>query len=45
MIKTQGGDGSHYWLGHDVCTVVRASDTNFENDGINLPGRSANVRS
>lgn len=38
MIKTQGGDAGDNWFGHDVRTVVPASDTDFENGGINLWG-------
>jgi len=44
MIKAQGGDAGDYWLWHNVCTVVRAPDTDFENGGINLAERSADTR-
>ena len=45
MIKTQGGNPGDYRLGHNICAVVRASDTNLENGGINLSDVSTNVRS
>ena len=42
MVKTQGSDAGNHWLGHDVCTVVPTSDTNFKNSSVNLAGRLAN---
>jgi len=44
MVKTQGGDPGDHRLGYNVRTIVRASDTDFEDGGINLQGRSTNVR-
>ena len=43
MIKAQGGDTGDNWLGYHVCTVVGASDADFENSGIDLLGRSTNA--
>ena len=43
MIKAQGGYASDYRLDHNVCTVVQASDADFENGSVNLLGRSTNV--
>jgi len=44
MVKTQGGDTSDHRFRYNVCTVIRASDTDFEDGSIDLPGRSMNVR-
>lgn len=44
MIKAQGGDAGDNWLRYNVRTVVRASDADFENGGINLPGKSTNAQ-
>ena len=44
MIKAQGGNTGDYRLGHNVCAVVRASDADFENGGVNLLGRSMDAR-
>jgi hypothetical protein len=44
MIETQGGDPGDEWFGHNICTVVRASDADFEDGGINLIGRSTDSR-
>ena len=44
MIKTQGGDTGDYGFGYNVCGVVLAPDTDFEDSSINLAGRSTNTR-
>ena len=44
VIDTQGGDASDHRLGHNICTVVCASDTDFKNGSIDLGGRSTNAR-